>query len=188
MKHAMSACGMYASRRVAQDSIDLLKQDGFTMSEISILTRRKAGPQNFVHGQKTKIHDGAIVGAVIGFVVLGLLGFVLSYYTMSEPSAINSTAVSNFSTKLLILDTILGFSVGAFIGAAAGALAGIGIPQMVNSRYGFYLQQGGLLIAVHAKSDEEKNKIIDILKKTGAQDINPLYDAELWELANTITL
>lgn len=188
MKHAISACGMYATRRAAQDSIDLLKQDGFAMSEIFILTRKKAGPQNFVHGQKTKIRDGAIYGAVIGFLVLGLFGFILSYYTMSQPSSIGSTVVADFSIKLIILDTILGFSLGAFIGAAVGALAGIGIPQMVNSRYGFYLQQGGLILAVHAKSEEEKNKIISILKRTGAQDINPLYDAELWELANTVRL
>lgn len=184
MENKMSACGMFANRKSAQQAIDLLKQQGFKMSDISILARKKDGPHNFVHGQKTKIRDGAIIGALIGFLLLGFIGFILSYYNMTMAESTNGIpGQSQFSSRLLLLDTVLGLSLGAMIGAACGALTGIGIPNSISKRYKFYLNQGGLLLIVHEKSREDYETIVGILKKTGAQDIGEMYDAEVWELA-----
>ena len=184
MQGRLSACGMYATRKAAQQTIDVLKEDGIKISDISVLVRKKDGPHNFVHGQKTRIRDGAIFGAIIGFFVLGLIAFVISFYGMSAMTSTNGIpGQEQLSWKLLLIDTVLGLSLGAIVGAACGALSGIGIPHLVNQRYGFYLKEGGMLLAVHVHSKEENKKVIELLKRTGAQDICDLYDTELWELA-----
>lgn len=187
MQGRISACGMYATRKAAQETIDILKTEGFKMTDVSVLVRKKDGPHNFVHGQKTHIRNGAIIGSIIGFFVLGIVAFMLSYFSMSSPISLNGIPGQNqISGRLLTLDTVLGLSFGALLGAAFGALAGIGIPHLVNKRYGFYLEEGGLLLAVHVNTREENKKVIEILKKTGAQDISDLYDEEVWELAVSV--
>ena len=180
----LSACGMYATQGAAQQTINVLKQDGYNMSDISVLIRKKEGPHNFVHGQKTRIRDGAIFGAIVGFFILGLIALGISFYSMSSmPSTNGIPGQEQLSWRLLLLDTVIGLSLGAMVGAACGALSGSGIPQLVNQRYGFYLKEGGILLAVHVNSKEENKKVTELLKRTGAQDISELYDAELWELA-----
>ena len=181
----ISACGLYLKRNNVHDAIEALKAKGIKSGNISVLAKKKEGPQNFVHGQKTKIRDGAIIGAFIGFIIFGLVGFFLSYHIMSLSLSTNGIpGQTQISGRLLILDTVLGFSLGTFIGAACGALAGIGIPQAVKNRYGFYLQEGGLLLSVHVDNLAENKEAIRILKQTGAQDISELYDVEIWELAS----
>lgn len=180
----ISACGLYSSRNNIHDAIEFLKSKGIKSGNISVLIKKSEGPHNFVHGQKTKIRDGAIIGAFLGFVIFGIVGFVLSYYMMTASVSTNGIpGQAQMSTRLLLLDTVLGFSLGTFIGAACGALMGIGIPQVVKDRYGFYLKQGGLLLAVHVDNQMQNQEVMDVLLQTGAQDISELYDVEVWELA-----
>ncbi len=167
MENKNLACGMYSTRIAAQKTIDELNSAGFSKNKIHILNREKPGHHDFVHSQPTNIRYGAFLGAVVGFMLLGLVGFFLGYKTVPT----------------MILSTLAGGVLGIIFGGASGALAGIGIPFSVHHRYRFYLQEGGLMLAVRFDSPEENEKATDILKRTGAQDVAGLYNAEVWELA-----
>lgn len=70
---------------------------------------------------------------------------------------------------------------GAFLGAACGALVGIGTPVDAVQRFGFYLDEGGILVAVDVDglSDELKNHAHQILEQTNAQDISLLNEEQI---------
>ena len=183
MNHKTAACGMYSTRVQAQKSIDELIKSGFKAHDIHILVRKKEGPHNFVHNQPTNIGFGAFIGAIVGFCLLGLVGFVMGYNATAAIRIGEISLYNQSSVPTLIASTFTGAFLGILLGGSAGALAGIGIPKVVNKRYGFYLNEGGLLLAVHVGTQDENRKAIEILKAAGAQDVAGLYDAEVWELA-----
>jgi hypothetical protein len=53
----------------------------------------------------------------------------------------------------------------------AGALIGLGIPEYQAKRYEGRMRKGGILLSVHADSQEWATKGTQILEQTGAEDI-----------------
>jgi hypothetical protein len=61
-------------------------------------------------------------------------------------------------------------AVGA-IGAIAGALIGLGMPEYEAKRYEGRVRHGGILLSVHCDDHEWTKKAAEILRHTGAEDI-----------------
>ncbi len=170
-----AVCGLFSTRASAQKTIDSLVANGFQSQNIHILIKQKEGEHNFIHGLPMNTRFGAAIGALVGLVLLGCVGFFLS-----SSLSLNDPAPSPF------LSMLMGAFVGILVGGASGALAGNGIPKMTNNRYGYYLKQGGLLLTLHIDEDDDEQKAADIFKSSGAQDVSDLYDGEIWELAQTV--
>ena len=114
----MATCGVYLTKSEALNAIGLLNAIGFRNSDISVVTPDKKGHHDFVYGQKTSVKDGAFIGSIVGILLFGIAGFIIG---MNYPST------SSFPTW--ILTTLTGFIVGCTLGAACGALVGIGTPM-----------------------------------------------------------
>lgn len=170
-----AVCGLFSNRMSAQKTIDQLNSNGYSSQNIHILAMKKEGEHNFIHGLPMNTRFGAIIGASVGFFLLGLVGFFLGI-------------ILNNSVRgsVLVFNTLIGALLGIFVGGASGALAGNGIPRVTNNRYGYYLNQGGLLLTVHIDTKDDEYKVTEIFKSTGAQDVSGLYDGEVWELAQTV--
>ena len=53
----------------------------------------------------------------------------------------------------------------------AGALIGLGIPELEAKRYEGKVKAGNLLISVHTENAEEISRAKDIFTRAGAQDV-----------------
>ena len=71
-----------------------------------------------------------------------------------------------------IMAALSGFAVGAAVGGLAGALVGMGIPEYVAKRYVGKIEQGNILVSVHADDSKSVRVAKQVLETAGAQDIS----------------
>jgi hypothetical protein len=64
------------------------------------------------------------------------------------------------------------------IGGVAGALAGLGIPEYEVKRYEGRIKGGDILLSVHCDNADWKKRAMDIMKRTGAEDIGAEGEAK----------
>lgn len=183
MLYKTSVCGMYRSEENAKKSIKQLIASGFKDSNIQYFFRKKDGHQDFIHAQPTNLIHGAFIGSIVGFFLLGFIGYFIGYNTTSAVRIGEFSLYNQSSVPTMLVNTLTGALAGLLLGAACGALAGIGIPVTVNHRYNFYLQEGGVLVAAHYASKKEHDKAVQIFQDMGAQDIAELYDTQIMNLS-----
>ncbi len=168
----LAAFGLYINKKEAEWAIGRLEKNGFPREDISMLAPQRFGKRDFVYEQKTSIQDGAVIGSVVGFLILGFAGFL---WGMSGRSVMTENIV-----PFWFVSTGVGCMIGLLFGAAAGALVGIGTPQSAAKRYGFYLKEGGIVLSVHLKNETDRKLASQILQTTHAQDISELKETEIW--------
>lgn len=168
----LSAFGLYTNTRDAQIAIDQFEKNGFESEDISLLAPERSGHHDFVYEQKTSLKDGAVIGAVGGLLFFGFAGFLWGISGRSM--------VTDDSLPIWFISTSIGCVMGLLFGTAAGALVGIGTPQSVAKRYGFYLKEGGTVLTVHLKNKAERKRANQILQATNAQDISELNESKIW--------
>jgi len=71
-----------------------------------------------------------------------------------------------------IMAALSGSAVGGSLGLLLGALVGAGIPEYEAKKYETGLKQGHILLSVHTRTDEEKNRAMEIMKREGAKEIS----------------
>jgi len=130
--------------------------------------------KDFVYRQKTYMQFGALLGAVLGVVVVGILEITLS----AVPQHLNLYPLND---KFFLFALAIKIIAGTIAGTVVGALVGIGCPQRAGKRYGFYLKEGGLILAVRTNSRTETSKIIGILTLSLGKDITVLNLDEIWK-------
>lgn len=184
MENNRAIAGLYLTRRKALKAKDSLIQFGFPTRDVAVLSPNKTrhGHRDFVYGQRTNIISGAVLGGTIGLFVLGTLAFLTSLNNPSliVPTVEQTAGVVNFNAGWL-LTTMIGLFVGLLLGAACGALVGIGTPKSAGKRYGFYLTEGGYVLTVHIDNVEQERLAMNILESTGAEDISIMKESEVWE-------
>ncbi len=176
----LATFGMFINHYDAERAVVRLEKNGFLRDQISILAPQASGRRDFVYQQRTSLKDGAMIGAVIGFFVLGFLGFVLSLGTFTQFETLTQPSVTG-SMPPWILSTAIGATIGLIYGAASGALVGIGTPKGAAKRYGFYLKEGAIMLSVKLNSEAQRVRANEILEKTRAQDISDLKESEIWK-------
>ncbi len=66
---------------------------------------------------------------------------------------------------------IAGAGIGSAIGGIAGALIGLGVPELEAKRYESELKKGGMLLSVHCDDIRFTETARKVLERTGAKDI-----------------
>ncbi len=158
--------GIYKTRFDVEHSIDALKADGFSTTDISVLMPDRADSHDFAHIKGTKAPEGAAAGAGAGAVIGGALGLLVGVGALAIPG------VGPFIAAGPIMAALAGLGVGGAIGGVGGALIGMGIPEYEAKRYENFVKNGGMLLSVHTDSAEELEKAKKCLERTGAQDIS----------------
>ncbi len=177
--NSASTFGLFLNLKDLEKAVSRLKKAGFYREDISILGPQKEGARNFVYRHRMNVVQGAIIGAIIGFFVIGCIGFMMGY---SGFAAFKNAAdnVVNYNSRAWAYSGVIGGIIGIIFGGAAGALVGIGSPYSAAKRYGFYLKEGGIILSVHLKNEVERERANDILEKCKAQDITDLNESEIW--------
>lgn len=178
-----AAFGVFKKNSEVRTARQILNSLGFTNSDIAILYPPHPGPQDFSQHQRSEVKHGAMIGAAIGGVLLFATAIFLSARMSAIDLGTSSTNTPHFY-QLIILG-IVALIGGIILGAATGALAGIGIPQRAGNRYGDYVDAGGILMSVHVDDANKAHTAQEVLAQTGAQDIHLIKEKEGWDLVYT---
>jgi len=169
---------LYLKRNDADLAIRLLERNGFKPEDISLLAPQRNGARNFVYDQKYSLIQGAVIGAFIGAVLLGLAGLFFG----AKGLFTTNPGYNNFGVGFAPITAAVAASIGLVLGAASGVLVGIGSPKSAAKRYGFYLKEGGIVLVVHLKDQADQLVVSRILEKTRGQDINILDQSKIWSI------
>ena len=149
----------------AEAIVQHLNEVGIPKSDVSVLFPDKSGSRDFAHEHNTKAPEGTAIGASAGGVTGGVLGLLAGIGALAIPG------VGPFIAAGPIMAALSGAAVGAAIGGIAGALIGMGIPEFEAKQYEAKIKAGNILISVHASDGEVVDRVKDIMKQAGAQDI-----------------
>lgn len=158
--------GIYKSGVQAERSVDRLIAAGFSNNDISVLLPDNQSSKEFAHEKNTKAPEGTTAGVATGGAVGGTLGLLAGVGALSIPG------LGPFIAAGPIMGALAGLGVGGAVGGLIGALVGMGIPEYEAKRYEGRIKAGGVLLSVHCDTSEEVSRAKDLLKQTGAEDIN----------------
>lgn len=167
--------GIYKNEAEIKIAKDALLRQGFRASQISVMYPRKSGAKDFSQVQRSQLLTGAMLGSLIGAILIGIFGV-----TMAVGISPALGVITLLSPGWIIFFSVIG---GAFVGAGAGALIGIGTPVPAGQRYGEYMNNGGILLSVHIDDDEQSKSANRILQDTGASDVNDVPESASWKAA-----
>jgi len=156
---------LFKSKVSAESAVDALLKRGFSRDDISVLMSDATRTKEFAIQTRSHAADGLGIGAAAG----GAVGAVLAAI-----AAVGSTLFLP-GLNLVIAGPIAAALAGAGAGGAAGgvigALVGAGIPEYRAKVYEAGIKGGGILIGVEARSDEEVDRLEDLLTELGGEHV-----------------
>jgi hypothetical protein len=158
--------GIFTDRTALERAVSDLKLAGFRSEDVSVLFASPETTRQFAVQNTTKAPEGAATGALAGAAVGGTLGWLVGIGSIAIPGA------GPFIAAGPIMAALAGTGVGGTLGGVTGALVGLGIPEYEASRYAGRVQDGGMLLSVHADDSDWADKAEDIVKRAGAEDIS----------------
>jgi hypothetical protein len=135
--------GIYRDRSSVENAVDVLRQENFRNTDISVLFPENQGTKDFAHEKNTKAPEGAATGAGSGALIGGTLGWLTGIGALAIPG------LGPFIAAGPIVAALAGVGVGGAIGGITGALIGMGIPEYEAKRYEGRVKEGGILLSVH---------------------------------------
>jgi len=157
--------GLFKNRIAAEAAVDAIMKRGYTRDDISVLMSDATRHKEFAVQTRTHAADGAGIGGAVG----GAVGAVLAAI-----AAVGSTLILpgiNLVIAGPIVAALAGAGAGGATGGIIGALIGAGIPEYRAKVYEAGLRGGGILLGVEAKTDEEVDKLEELLDSVGAEHI-----------------
>jgi len=135
--------GIYSSVSEIEEAVDVLRQQGFRNTDISVLLLENEDTKYFAHKKNTKAPEGGATGAGSGVVVGGALGWLAGSGALTIPG------VGPFIAVGPIVGLLAGVGVGGAVGGLVGAMIGMGMPEYEAKRYEGRIKEGGILLSVH---------------------------------------
>ena len=157
--------GLFKNRVAAEAAVDAILKRGYTRDDISVMMSDSTHNKEFALQAKTHAADGAGIGGAVG----GVVGAVLAAIV-----AVGSTILLPGLGLVIagpIAAALAGAGAGAATGGVIGALIGAGIPEYRAKVYEAGLKGGGILLGVEAKSDEEVDKLEELLEAIGGEHV-----------------
>jgi hypothetical protein len=157
--------GLFKNRVAAEAAVDAVMKRGYTRDDISVLMSDATRTKEFALQARTHAADGAGVGGAVGGVVGAVLATIVAVGSTIFLPGLNLVIAGPIAAALA------GAGAGAATGGVIGALIGAGIPEYRAKVYEVGLLSGGILLGVEAKSDEETDKLEELLEALGAEHV-----------------
>lgn len=145
------------SRTQAGYIVDQLKAARFSSNDISALLT----DQDSAQVKRTKVPEGVVAGLGIG----GALGWIAGIGFLAIPG------FGEIMDASPILAALTGTAVGAVVGGVCGGWIGRSIQERESRRDHDLLQDGSILISVHAENSSEITRAEVIFADAGGQGI-----------------
>ncbi len=165
MAKAKLVTGLFKTRVAAEAAVDAIIKRGYTRDDISVLMSDATKSKEFAVETRTHAADGAGIGGALGGAVGATLAAILAVGT--------SIAIPGLGLLVAgpIVAALAGAGAGGATGGIIGALIGAGIPEHRAKVYDAGLRGGGILLGVEAKSDEDADKLEQLLEDIGAEHV-----------------
>jgi len=163
--------GIYQTRAEAEECVDVLRHAGFRSADISALFPDNVGTKDFACEKTTKAPEGAAAGATVGAVLGGVFGWLVGIGVLAIPDVGPLLAAGPIMAALAAAGAV------GMAGGITGALVGFGAPEYEAKRYEGRVRRGCNLLSVHCDDSQWRKRAIEILKRTGAEDISSSREA-----------
>jgi hypothetical protein len=157
--------GLFKNRVAAEAAVDAIMKRGYTRDDISVMMSDATRNKEFALQARTHAADGAGVGGAVGGVVGAVLATIVAVGSTIFLPGLNLVIAGPIAAALA------GAGAGAATGGVIGALIGAGIPEYRAKVYEAGLLSGGILLGVEAKSEEEIDKLEELLDALGAEHV-----------------
>jgi uncharacterized membrane protein len=155
----------------ATHAVNTLESAGYDPKDVSIVMKDTAGAQQMKDDTGSDVAAGAVSGATTGAVVGGIAGLVASFMLPGLGSLfIGGPIATALGLTGAAATTASGVATGAVAGGIVGALTGWGLSEDEARMYEKRVSEGGILVAVPAKSGDE-SKVAQILHDQHADDV-----------------
>jgi hypothetical protein len=164
MSKAKLVTGLFKTRVAAEAAVDAIIKRGYTRDDISVLMSDATKTKEFAVQTRTHAADGAGIGGAVG----GAVGAaaLAAIVTLGAPIVLPGIVIAG-----PIVAALAGAGAGGATGGIIGALIGAGIPEHRAKVYDAGLRGGGILLGVESKSDEDADKLEQLLEDIGADHV-----------------
>lgn len=163
--------GLFPDRASAETAYSAMSQRGYGKDDVSLAMSDQTRKLHF-HGdsdETTELGNKAAEGAGVGGAIGGTLGAI-------------TAAIAAVGTSLVLpglglvvagplAAALAGAGAGAATGGLLGALIGAGIPEERVKHYEEGIKNGGILMGVHARNDEDATLLESEWKKSSGQHV-----------------
>jgi len=157
--------GLFKNRVAAEAAVDAILKRGYTRDDISVLMSDSTRTKEFAVQAKSHAADGAGIGGAVGTAVGAVLAAIAVVGSTIALPGLNLVIAGPIAAALA------GAGAGAVTGGVIGALVGAGIPEYRARVYESGLREGGILIGVEAKTDEEVDRLEELLPDIGGEHV-----------------
>jgi hypothetical protein len=166
MANVRLVTGLFKTRVAAEAAVDAIIKRGYTRDDISVLMSDATKSKEFAVETGTHAAGGAGIGGAVG----GAVGAVALATLVAVGTNIVLPGIGLIITGPVVA-ALAGAGAGGATGGLIGALIGAGIPEHRAKVYDAGLRSGGILLGVEAKSDEDADKLEELLDALGAEHV-----------------
>ena len=153
MAESTMVTGLFRDRESAERAYQSVTDRGYTRDDVNLVMSDDTRRRHFGSGERTELGSKAAEGAGIGGAIGGSLGAI------AAAIAAVGTTIALPGLGLVIAGplaaAIAGAGAGAATGGIVGALIGWGIPEERVKEYDQGIREGGILMAVRPRNDED---------------------------------
>ena len=164
--------GLFRDRDSAERAYQAVTDRGYTRDDVNLVMSDDTRARHFTGtaaGRETELGSKAAEGAGIGGAIGGSLGAI------AAAIAAVGTTIALPGLGLVIAGplaaAIAGAGAGAATGGIVGALIGWGIPEERVKEYDAGIRDGGILMAVRPKNDEDASFFEDSWKTNRGEHV-----------------
>ena len=162
--------GLFPDRESAERGYNALTERGYSKDDVNVVMSEDTKKRHFVQaGAETELGNKAAEGAGVGGAIGGTLGAI-------------AAAVAAVGTSLVLpglglviagplAAAVAGAGAGAATGGIIGALVGWNLPEERVKQYDQGIKNGGILMGVRPRSEEDASYFENNWKTARAQDV-----------------
>jgi hypothetical protein len=182
--------GIFSSHQAAENALTELRDDGFAMSQVSVIAQNAERLEQSSQIGATQVQDltdanqseeGAKTGAATGGVLGGVTGLLVGLGTLAIPGV--GPVMLAGATATAIATTLTGGAIGAAAGSLVGGLIGLGIPEERAQVYHDHVVRGNYLVIVDG-TDADILRAETILKRRGIREWEVYTAPEIGEFVD----
>ena len=162
--------GLFPDRDSAERGYRALSERGYEKDDVNVAMSEDTRKKHFVAaGTETELGNKAAEGAGVGGAIGGTLGAIAA----AVAAVGTSIAIPGLGLVIAgpLAAAIAGAGAGAATGGIVGALVGWSMPEERVKRYEEGIKEGGILMGVRPRSDEDAEYLHQNWTSNRAQDV-----------------